>query len=73
MLMLLQNLMQNVINNIMKKIVTIILAICALITSVTTAVWYACDNDPTTEPDVKQVIKDYQEVKAAINQKADNK
>lgn len=57
----------------MKKIVTIILAICALITSVTTAVWYACDNDPTTEPDVKQVIKDYQEVKAAINQKADNK
>lgn len=59
--------------NIMKKIVKIILAICALITSVTTAVWYACDNDPSTEPDVKQVITDYQNVKDAINQKVDNK
>ena len=57
----------------MKKIVKIIIAVCALITSVTTAIWYACDSDSSTEPDVKQVIKDYQNVKDAINQKVDNK
>ena len=59
----------------MKKTITIILAICAFIASVATNIYYICDENPETKPDVQQVIEKAKDVKDAIveQQPAENK
>lgn len=55
-------------NNMSKKTVSIIVAICALISAVVTNSYYFCDEDPETNPDIKQVIEKVEDVKDAIKQ-----
>lgn len=51
-----------------KKTVAIIVAVCALISAVVTNIYYFCDEDPETNPDVKQIIEKVEDVKDAIKQ-----
>jgi hypothetical protein len=51
-----------------KKTVTIIVAICALVTAVVTNIYYFTDDDPNTNPDIKQVVEKVNDLKDAIKE-----
>jgi len=52
------------------KIIKIVVAVLLFLAALTTAVWYAVDGDPTTNPNVEEVIQKGKDVVDAV--KSDN-